>query len=136
MTDPAGERIAAAALTLLGTPFRLHGRHPETGLDCVGLVLLSLRRAGIAAAEPPPYTLKGASLTLVTELAAKARLMPCTGPSQGDIVLARSGPGQFHLMIQSNGGFVHAHAGLGRTVLMPAPSPWPIMARWCAAAES
>ena len=38
--------LAEAALGLLGVPFRLHGRDPATGLDCVGLVAEALRRAG------------------------------------------------------------------------------------------
>ncbi len=35
--------LAAAALNLIGTPFRLHGRDPATGLDCVGLVAEAMR---------------------------------------------------------------------------------------------
>ena len=33
-----GEALATAAEQLIGIPFRLHGRNPETGLDCVGVV--------------------------------------------------------------------------------------------------
>ena len=31
-------KLAAAALTLVGSPWRLHGRNPATGLDCIGLL--------------------------------------------------------------------------------------------------
>ena len=54
-----GEQVAAEAIGLLGVPFRLRGRFAGTGLDCVGLVLLALRRAGVKAAEPPGYALRG-----------------------------------------------------------------------------
>lgn len=34
----ARSRSLLEALSLVGTPYRLGGRHPETGLDCSGLV--------------------------------------------------------------------------------------------------
>ena len=39
MSGPrSGAAIAAAARALVGVPFRLQGRDPALGLDCVGLV--------------------------------------------------------------------------------------------------
>lgn len=37
---------------------------------------------------------------------------------------------QLHLMIGTRDGIVHAHAGLGRVVLTPGPSPWPLLGAW------
>ena len=48
----------------------------------------------------------------------------------GDVVLAAVHPLQPHLLIAAPGGFVHAHAGLGRVTLMHAPLPWPIIRQW------
>ncbi|MFM6828852.1 MAG: hypothetical protein ACKOVA_00735 [Novosphingobium sp.] len=39
-------------------------------------------------------------------------------------------PVQPHLVIAVQGGFVHAHAGLGRVTFLPAPLPWPIARQW------
>ena len=38
--------IIAAARAAIGARFRLHGRDPATGLDCVGLVACAAPRAG------------------------------------------------------------------------------------------
>jgi murein DD-endopeptidase / murein LD-carboxypeptidase len=32
--------------------------------------------------------------------------------------------------VSSTGGLVHAHAGLGKVVVTPAPLPWPIERHW------
>jgi cell wall-associated NlpC family hydrolase len=58
----AGERVAAAALALVGTPFRLHGRDPLTGLDCVGLAACALTMAGLTTQPPRRYALRNASI--------------------------------------------------------------------------
>lgn len=125
-----GMLIARAARAMVGAPFRLHGRSPETGLDCVGLCLLALREAGHDVPEPPGYALRGASMAHVARLLRAAGLRPAAGEDAGDVLVARSGPLQLHLMIAAESSLIHAHAGLGRVVEMPAPGPWPIAARW------
>ena len=46
MSGPrSGAAIAAAARALVGVPFRLQGRDPALGLDCVGLVGAAMRAA-------------------------------------------------------------------------------------------
>ena len=61
MSGPrSGAAIAAAARALVGVPFRLQGRDPVLGLDCVGLVGAAMRAAGYA---PVSYT----HLTLPTK---------------------------------------------------------------------
>ena len=51
-------------------------------------------------------------------------------PAAGDLVLLKSGPAQCHLAVMTAAGFVHAHAGVGRVVETPGPSPWPVLAIW------
>ena len=49
----------------------------------------------------------------------------------GDLILARPGPAQHHLLVASGPDrFIHAHAGLRRVVAMPGPLPWPVLHRW------
>lgn len=122
--------MAAEALAMVGAPFRLHGRVNETGLDCVGLVALAAIRAGVKVAPLPAYQLRGMGLIRVEECLRGVGFSPVRAGVTGDIILARSGPLQLHLMILTGGGLVHAHAGLGRVVLMPAPSPWPVLGTW------
>ncbi len=128
-----GDRIAAEALALVGVPFRLRGRVPATGLDCVGLVLTALARAGVRVTEPPGYGLRGTGQARAEARLQAAGLVPVEGERSGDVLLTQSGPMQLHLMIRAAAGHVHAHAGLGRVVLMPPPAPWPVLGLWRAA---
>ena len=45
---PPGERAAAEALKVIGTPYRFAGASPQSGFDCSGLVSYSYRQAGVA----------------------------------------------------------------------------------------
>lgn len=124
------ERISAHALALVGAPFRLHGRSAETGLDCVGLVALAVARSGVRVGALPGYALRGMSVASAASGLTRAGFGPVAQAGLGDVLLADSGPMQLHLMIVAGGGIVHAHAGLARVVLMPAPSPWPLLGQW------
>jgi lipoprotein Spr len=125
-----GDRIAAAALGMVGAPFRLHGRSAETGVDCVGLALLCARRAGHAGDAPDHYGLRGGDAALFAGWLRAAGLRPVRKGRAGDFVLVRAGPAQAHMMVAVPGGHVHAHAGLRRVVEMPGPSPWPVIGLW------
>ncbi len=124
------ERIAAQALALVGTPFRLHGRSAQTGVDCVGLVALAATRAGLRVGRLPAYHLRGIGLATVEAGLGAAGLSAVEQAGVGDVLLAQSGAMQMHLMIVTGTGLVHAHAGLRRVVLMLEPSPWPVLGQW------
>ena len=128
----AGEGFAAAASEFIGAPFRLRGRDPATGLDCIGLVAAALARSGRAAAAPAGYALRQSDVSHLLPFAANAGFERASGAVQaGDVLLVRPGPAQFHLAIAApGGGFIHAHAGLGRVVLSPAPLEWPTVQHW------
>jgi hypothetical protein len=67
----------------------------------------------------------------------RSGLAAAAGPTRaGDVLLIRPGPAQHHLVIAATaGGFVHAHAGLRRVVLTPAPLGWTVEHHWRLAAE-
>lgn len=111
-------RFAAAADGLVGTPYRLHGRDPDTGLDCVGLVLSAIAAAGRQPSELPTYGLRNLSLDRLLPFAAKNGFVEATGsPREGDLLLINSGPAQHHLMIaRDRSTYVHAHAGRRQVV--------------------
>ena len=127
-----GDRVAAEAAQLVGTPFRLHGRDPATGLDCVGLAAAALHRAGIPLAVPTGYALRNRDITRHLGFATQAGLAAVSGAVMpGDLVLVTPGLAQHHLVIAAPGcGYIHAHAGLRRVVLSPGPLEWPIAAHW------
>ena len=129
--------LATAAESFVGVPFRLHGRDPAYGLDCVGLVAAALATIGRPARAPSGYRMRQVRIDGLLDAARRSGLAEAVGPIvPGDIVLARPGPGQFHLAIAAKaGGVVHAHAGLGRVVLAPPPLAWPVEHRWRLVAE-
>lgn len=127
-----GSQLAIAAETLVGAPFRLHGRDPATGLDCVGVLAAALYSIGRPARLPNGYTLRNRALADTSPVAELCGLCSASGEIEaGDVLICRVGPCQFHIAIAaSDGGFVHAHAGLRRVVVTPAPVPWPVIQHW------
>lgn len=123
------EQFAQAAEALLGAPFRLGGRDPATGIDCVGLVACAL---GPGVEAPQGYGLRNSAIEHHLAFVDRAGFLPATGAIQrGDLVLAVPGPAQLHLLVTlTPERFVHAHAGLRRTVLHAGPLPWAERARW------
>lgn len=127
-------RAAAAALGCVGARFRLHGREPAHGLDCVGVAAVAARAVGCAMPVPSGYRLRsgdaaGVAATIDGWLARGAE------DAEGALLLARPGLGQLHLAIGVAGGTVHADAGLGRVVMRPGAPPWPVLAAWRFGAE-
>jgi len=131
MTGP-GAALASAASGLVGARFRLGGRDPATGLDCIGLVVAALEMVGRPVAVLPAYTLRQHDLHRLLDIAPGAGLQPAPGgEARGDVLLLRPSPSQWHLAISlGSAGIVHAHAELRRVVITPPPLPWPVMRRW------
>lgn len=127
-----GEELARSAARLVGSPFRFHGTNPDTGLDCVGLVASALSDIGVTPQRPLGYAMRNHSFDRFASYAEANGLMEVLAPIRaGDILLARPGPAQFHLLVaETHNQFVHAHASLRRVVRMPAPIPWPIVKHW------
>ena len=120
-----------AALGLVGTPFRYHGHDPAGGLDCAGLVAEACRRAG----HPPPqrlprYAIRATAADQARQWIVAAGLIARAQPGATDIVLTDAGAGQLHLILATRTAFIHAHAGIGRVVLVPGTADWPVLARW------
>lgn len=133
MASPdGGVALALAAEALVGVPFRLHGRDPATGLDCVGLVGAALGAVGQRARVPTGYSMKMRSVDGLLGVAAAFGLERVGGPVRaGDVVMFALGPAQFHFAIADRtGGIVHAHAGLRRLVRGAVPEGWDERARW------
>lgn len=122
--------LAAAAASLLGVRFRLHGREPRTGLDCVGLVAEAMRRSGIEPVVPEGYRLRNLSVRGLLPFVEANRLEPVGQPDDADVLLAMVSPVQPHLLICAPGGSIHAHAGIGRVTFLPGLVPWQVANGW------
>ncbi len=116
----------------MGTPFRLHGRDPETGLDCIGVLAAALVGCGQAAPLPAGYRLRMIAIDDWLPDPAALGFAPAVPPFEdGDVVLLRAGAVQFHLAIAAGGGsWIHAHAGLRRVVCSPAVPDGTVVHHW------
>ncbi len=75
-----GLALARAAAALIGAPFRLHGRDPAKGVDCVGLVSAALAAIGRKAEAPSAYGLRNRDIGPALHFAAKAGFVDASGP--------------------------------------------------------
>ena len=128
----SGAALALAAQALVGAKFRLHGRDPATGLDCVGVFAAALAAIGKAAPLPSGYTLKLRTLDRWLPAPASCGFNPTDAAiAAGDVLLLDLGPCQQHLVIATAADrFVHAHAGLRRVVEGFGPLPGPVLHHW------
>jgi lipoprotein Spr len=130
-----GIDIAARACALVGARFRPQGRDPELGLDCVGTAALA---AGIPADRVPrDYALRGQALVEIEHRLCDLGCRPVVGHrlELGDIVVCETAPAQFHMVIITPFGFVHADAVLRQVVQRPYPIPWTLVGAWRFATE-
>ncbi len=111
---------------LIGTPFRLHGRSAETGLDCVGLVALAYGTHG----APTGYAMRNSQQRKWTGLLDRLAERHTGVPRPGDILLMQAGPAQLHLGIWTGESLIHADASLRRVIETAGPVPWPILGAW------
>src|SRR5688572_17258388 len=130
-----GIDIAARACALVGTRFRPQGRNTRDGLDCVGTAALA---AGIPADRiSRDYALRGQRLADIEHQLCDLGCRPVVGHvlDLGDVVVCRTGPAQYHMVVITPFGFVHADAGLRRVVQRPYPIPWTLVGAWRLAQE-
>ena len=124
-----GERIVVAARDAVGTRFRAQGRGAR-GLDCIGLVALSLRAGGYVGAVRAGYALRSGDAARVSDELSAAGLRRVRVVKPGDVVVSASGPGQLHLGIATGTGTVHADAMLRRVVERPGEPVGDVIAAW------
>lgn len=121
------EQVVAGARAVVGARFRVQGRDPALGLDCVGVAACALRAAGCTAVVPNHYSVRCAVLPAG---AVPPDLTGADGAGAGDILLCRVSPAQLHLAVRTDSGVVHADASLRRVVERPGAPPWPVIAAW------
>lgn len=127
-----GRDLALAAESLAGTRFRLHGRDPAHGVDCIGLLAASLSIAGRPAEFPTGYPLRLTDVDCWLPSPGALGFAPATLPFRpGDVIMVRMSAVQVHLAIAgSNGNWVHAHAGLRQVVIAPDSPAGPVIHHW------
>jgi hypothetical protein len=119
--------IVARARGCIGARFRPHGRDPAWGLDCVGVAAIAFARA-----VPADYALRGGDAGAIAAAIGWSGLRPIEGEAAGagDLMLLAAGPGQLHLAVLTEGGFVHADARLRRVVERPGRPDGAVIGAW------
>lgn len=121
MTPP--NAFVAAARGYLRVPFRHFGRNRQ-GLDCVGLLLLALRDAGIAMDEPPKYAKGRRGWDIRAWMRDRFAEVPAdAAPLAGDVLLFADGLYPAHLgacsTLHLRPHVIHAHLRAGMVVEEP-----------------
>lgn len=123
--------MVAASRACLGSRFRIQGRDPATGLDCIGLALVALKAAGSEPDAPRDYSLSGKGLAERLEAGLQtAGCAPVASVRPGDLIIFEPAPGQAHLAVASTQGVIHAHLGIGRIVEGPPDPAWVRRSTW------
>lgn len=128
-----GLELANAAEALVGTAFRLHGRDPCTGLDCIGLIDRALSAIGRHALFPNGYALRTGQWPDLDKIASSRGFAATDQPIlPGDVLLLKPSVSQMHFVIAGSraGTWVEAHAGLRRVVIAAISDQFPIIRRW------
>lgn len=128
MTQSANA-FAAAAERCLGVPFKLHGRNPRFGLDCIGLVIHSLSESTGTEHQTKPYRIRNTDYSHLLSGASCLGFGKIDSPViRGDVLAVIPGAGQMHFAIVSGPRLlIHSHAGVGKVVKTPGPLPWPTL---------
>ncbi|WP_083835241.1 hypothetical protein [Novosphingobium sp. PP1Y] len=127
-----GDELARAAQELVGTRWKLHGRDPRHGLDCVGVLAVAAASCGQRGPLPNGYSLRARRIPGLDGIARQLSLRPAGGSClPGDVLLLRPGPCQHHLAIAIGPDrFVHAHGGLRKVVCGALPEGWATLGHW------
>lgn len=124
------KKMAEKAMSLCGLAFRLHGRDEKGGLDCIGLAEQCLLAVDFDCQAPNGYSIRGGAEESINDFMTNIgfqRFAAASELCEGDFVLVRPSPVQWHFLVRAKDGFVHAHAGLGKVVFCPGDAPWPIV---------
>jgi cell wall-associated NlpC family hydrolase len=118
--EPVGRCAWDAAKRLVGTGFRLQGRDPATGLDCIGVVIAAYAAAGVKLAALDDYPLRGTALAdALAAIAASGLTRRESAAAAGDVALYALPAGQLHVALLGPASLIHADAGLRRVVEAP-----------------
>jgi lipoprotein Spr len=132
MAHVAAAEIVAAARECLGTRFRIQGRTPGLGLDCVGVGLHAAAAIGIKLPDVRDYTLSGDDQPLLDAVLASAGCLPLApdDSSPGDFLVFMPRPRQRHLAVRTSAGMIHADIRRRAVLEAPLPSDWLLAGVW------
>jgi cell wall-associated NlpC family hydrolase len=125
MPDPFAQNFVAAARACIGARFRLQGRDPATGLDCIGLVIWSAQQCGLCLPDASDYLLTDTPSRLDHAIArAPLKRVDVRDMAAGDMVRLLSGGQPLHLAISTRESLIHADVRLRKVVEHRLSADW------------
>jgi len=135
--------LTAEMRTHIGTPFHNGGRvsGPNGGIDCGGLLAVSLRNLGYEVVDIPNFNPKSDSIELMTEVLIDNNFinqgLPLLSEDRiflpGNVAIVRGLRMNHHMVYFSTGtqlyatpNIIHAYnsSGINKVVEMPMPQSW------------
>jgi cell wall-associated NlpC family hydrolase len=124
------ERIVARARALIGVRFRLQGRDPRDGLDCIGVVIMATRlRKERVRRDYGLHSSDSDEMNRQFEEVGFIRIPPAAA-REGDVLAVSPGPAALHVVILTDTGYIHADARLRKVVEVRGDVPWSRVSAW------
>ncbi|MEJ0062411.1 MAG: NlpC/P60 family protein [Alphaproteobacteria bacterium] len=124
MTEAQVTAMIAAARGCIGTPFHHQGRLPGTGLDCIGLVIVALRAAGMTVNDRQDYSRRPDGASLAEALAAHGASVVADIVAGDALLFAFDGAPQHVALAASPDRIIHAYAPAGKVIETFLSAPW------------
>lgn len=113
------------ARELIGVRFRPQGRHPNYGLDCLGVVVHACQ---LPSGPIPTYSLRGDHASALRRaLSGHFEEVQPNSLQPGDVLLLHVAREQVHMAVHCGRSIIHADARAGRVVETPGTPDWPII---------
>lgn len=117
-------QMIAAARRCLGTPFHHQGRQPRFGIDCIGLIVVALRAAGMQVNDYSDYSRRPDGKSLIAALTEHGA-QPVSKIEPGDILLFRYDNQPQHVALATEPDrMIHSFAVAGQVVETPIGDYW------------
>jgi len=108
--------MITTARACLGTPFHHQGRTPAVGLDCIGLIVVAAKAAGIEVRDRTDYSPRPDGTSLVAALEEHG-FSKADAIQAGDILLFRYDRQPQHVALAtSSDTMIHSFAPAGKVV--------------------
>lgn len=108
----------------MGVPFVHQGRNPDVGVDCAGLVSVTMTRMGIPHTDVKGYGRQPDGETLKKHLEAQLRLKRIPLPKPECIILFRIKKDPQHVGIFDGKELIHSYYTAGKVTSNPLDQWW------------
>lgn len=124
------EDIIATAKSMLGTPYHHQGRVPGVGLDCIGLVVCTVRALGAVIQDRTDYPRTAIPSEFVQAVAAQVPMKSVSARMPGDLLLIRPRKALQHAAILVDAQTI-IHADHVSGVVLRGLSDWAAQIAYC-----